>query len=192
MHRWLQRIQNGQVQFLSTFISSFRIWSVGIITLLIWCTICTKQIYVNGNVTTTADLVLRCWNYNCMFSIKYWCFLQVLYNFIWSVICNSYLAQPIKKQTCKWSHTCQWWLNIHGMYLRQGHYYELKSPYNLIYIYACFNGNNAYDKWAHRVILTLLAGTLNPLCMIPSGVVWAFWTVKGLSVLPGCFGEPWQ
>jgi hypothetical protein len=38
-------------------------------------------------------------------------------------------------------------------------------------MYACFNGNNnAYDKLAHRVILTLVASTLNPLCMIPSGV----------------------
>lgn len=59
------------------------------------------------------------------------------------------------------------------MYLRPGHYNELKSPYNLIYMYASFNGNHAYENWAHRVILTLLASTLNPLCMIPSGVVWA-------------------
>lgn len=108
------------------------------------------------------------------------------------MICNSYLGQPIKKHTCKWIHMCYLWLNIHGICLRLGHYYELKYPCNLIYMYVSFNGNNAYDKWAHRVTLTLLASTLNPLHMTPSGVVWASWTVKGLRYLLGCFEGQWH
>ena len=58
-------------------------------------------------------------------------------------------------------------------------------PIILIYMYACYDGIYANNKWAHRVILTLLASTLKSLCMTPSGVVWASRIVKGLRCTSG-------
>ena len=34
------------------------------------------------------------------------------------------------------------------MYMSPGHLYELKPPYNLMYIFVWENWDNTYDKWA--------------------------------------------
>lgn len=68
---------------------------------------------------------------------------QVLkWYFIWSMILNSYVVQPIKRR--KWYYSLLWQqrLEIYVMYLSLGHSYKLRSLYDSICIYSMC-------KWSH-------------------------------------------